>query len=341
MSEPTNNLFHCNSCEYKSTSKYDLVKHKRTRTADRPFECSQCPYSSATPSNLKRHMRIHTREKQFQCSECSYTCARSDTLYKHMRKHTGEKPYECDECQYTCAQKYSLHLHKQQKHTLEKLFKCSKCTYESTTRNDVIKHERIHAQEKPFKCSICGFRCSDHSNLKVHKRKHTGEKPYKCNICSYKCAHSSSLKRHVEIMHPDPADAVIGFLLLQKLIERNQNDTTSNEENLAFVSPSNIHQDTSQKCALSESTVTSESENPESQGAVSHPPEAQNIKGRSFGQLDQHRVYRVSDTKAGSCNARPYVCGVCRKSFRRENRLRVHIRIHTSEKPHECPACNK
>ena len=40
-------------------------------------------------------------------------------------------------------------------------------------------------------------------------------------------------------------------------------------------------------------------------------------------------------------NEKPYECDVCEKRFRRLDHLTKHMRIHTNEKPYECDVCDK
>ena len=38
------NLLKCSHCKYKTAKSYDLAKHLRTHTNEKPFECSKCDY---------------------------------------------------------------------------------------------------------------------------------------------------------------------------------------------------------------------------------------------------------------------------------------------------------
>ena len=40
-------------------------------------------------------------------------------------------------------------------------------------------------------------------------------------------------------------------------------------------------------------------------------------------------------------NEKPYECDVCDKAFRQSNALKIHKRTHSNEKPYECHVCEK
>ncbi|XP_047479447.1 uncharacterized protein LOC125032394 [Penaeus chinensis] len=185
--------FMCVLCCKKYTYRYELLKHARVHTKERPYSCDICSYAFAEKRTLMRHMLVHTKEKPFNCEICGKPFSRKSEIKLHMRVHTKEKPYTCEICGKMFTMKGNLGIH-MRIHTGEKPFSCERCNRAFCRKSDLIVHIRTHTKEKPYACEVCSKTFSEKGHLKSHMRVHTKERPYKCEVC-YK---AFSQKHHVE-----------------------------------------------------------------------------------------------------------------------------------------------
>ncbi|KAG0724168.1 Zinc finger and BTB domain-containing protein 8A [Chionoecetes opilio] len=51
-------VFKCPYCQHVTQKKFNLTKHIRTHTGERPYHCNYCMYSTGDPSNLKSHYKL-------------------------------------------------------------------------------------------------------------------------------------------------------------------------------------------------------------------------------------------------------------------------------------------
>lgn len=100
--------------------------------------------------------------------------------------------------------------------------------------------------------------------------------------------------------------------------------TTDQNGRLVTINP----QGTGSSVPTSVVTTTSSSHH-SSQGSSGHG--GGGTSGGSTRGLNQH----------GEPVPRPYQCGVCGKSFIRNEHLRRHVLTHSGEKPHACSTCGK
>lgn len=75
------------ACSRRFACSYQLERHIRNHTGDKPFQCMHCHRRFSRSDHLKTHVRTHTGERPFPCMEpnCGRRFTRSDELSRHMR----------------------------------------------------------------------------------------------------------------------------------------------------------------------------------------------------------------------------------------------------------------
>lgn len=235
----TDNSLNCPECDFTCRRKDMYVAHmKQHGKKSAVSKCDQCPYTTSNPYNLMKHKRTHTGEKPFKCSYCTYRSADSGNLNKHINSHHGinksktpivrkktfkpaTKPPVTTSSSSTSsnpapnkpplpppppAKPQSAAVSPKSPPaplaTGAMQFKCTECDYLCNNEEFLVAHLSIHRKHgDQYVCAICNYASRNQQNLAKHIRTHTGEKPYKCSFCSYSAADKGNLNKHVKTHH--------------------------------------------------------------------------------------------------------------------------------------------
>lgn len=206
--------FKCSKCDYKSATKFLLVRHSRKHTGEKPFTCPECDYKSAYESNMYAHIK----------NKHKWLTKNKGKKGRRKIKHTGEKTFACPECPYRCAYKNNLNSHIRGQHqwTIEhkskKEIKCKpsgkdyplrnkyfcidckiKCSSKDSFENHILSHEENLPTEN---VKTVEFYDNHNSKNDSQTEKYSMENidleddQFECSICDYTSSFEKDIQEH-------------------------------------------------------------------------------------------------------------------------------------------------
>ncbi|KAH8383566.1 hypothetical protein KR009_009317 [Drosophila setifemur] len=201
----------CEFCAKEFFKLYDIIRHRRSHTKEKPYPCRDCLKRFATQSKLNEHRkrlhRISQKRKiiraphdiplsrSYKCLYCSKMYVRKFNCRRHMLTHSRFLNKEnkelksrltiksCSSCGKTFKKSNDLSRHLLT-HSQTKSHTCNLCQKSFTLKSTLHRHMQIHLRQRPaVNCQVCGKSYSSRTALTLHLRLHTGERPFQCEIC--------------------------------------------------------------------------------------------------------------------------------------------------------------
>ncbi|XP_013405269.1 zinc finger protein 507 isoform X2 [Lingula anatina] len=180
---PKGGVFLCDSCDYATTIKSNIIMHMNTHSGARTHQCSHCSYSTTQLNLLEQHSKSHVsweppsqasqHQKQLpspststtvqpkssfpvifmKCSECGFTTDRKDILRDHMYQHVSldevEEAATQEEEEQAVAEKSERSQHQTSISTAAQppsvaIYKCTDCSFTSQDVDLFVSHMVSH-----------------------------------------------------------------------------------------------------------------------------------------------------------------------------------------------------
>ncbi|XP_026725209.1 gastrula zinc finger protein XlCGF58.1-like [Trichoplusia ni] len=212
----------------------------------------------------------------------------------------GTVYYSCVECSAGFEDKEELEMH-MVTHNGEYRFFCGICGIGLKRKEHLNRHTLEHQEVRPFVCPECGKRFKRKEHMKIHIRSiHNGEKNEACPMCDKMFHRKDHLRKHIQTH--------------TKLFIMDQNSDSASSQEYEDSTEDIIDEDIKPNILEGQCEVI-----------VEERDEKYNMR-ESFNEIQSIE--------------RPYVCPVCKKSYKRKDHLKIHSWTHT-KKDKVCSECGK
>lgn len=243
-------------------------------------------------------------------------------------------------------------------------FSCSGCGKLFQEKSRLQRHELVHTEDRPFMCPACEQRFKYKDSLRKHlvfcKKYNDGPRPYLCPDCGKGFHEPSHVTQHQKSTHNVCPVCKARFSAQTELklhlkshevggtLQPGENPLTCSDCGKTYRDKWHLEQhmashtgDTYSTCPVCDKGFRSRSYLPQHMELV-HPicPFCKTrFMDKAF--LKEHMKTHAEAEGLDSSEEGPFSCSECKRTFKNNSRMQRHMLVHTQERIHKCPACEK
>ncbi|XP_067999065.1 zinc finger protein 607-like [Melanerpes formicivorus] len=337
--------FSCKRCLFASSNPRIFINHMKGHKERPPYQCPQCDYSCVTLSYLLNHMYWHAGYKLYQCRFCTFFSLYFESMVRHSYIHTGAKPYSCEFCESAFTSITGLKRHRR--------LHASEETSQGQQVDFISGRKTVQRALKHYTCGKCNTVFYSREHLSCHKKFHDQFKAtangyvnqsneyHKSKICRV-----DSSQDHSSLSPPGKDnECFTGEVLASEIDYVKAGEVWDNKKNC---SEKKFHANSHRSKNL---PITGN----RSEGPVNSYKmdtlicrEEPLFNCRDFdSQVQDDNVYQrcmenLEDTQASNFSRfKTYKCQHCNYATVDYSNFKMHLKIHTNERPFVCEECNE
>ncbi|KAM6404936.1 uncharacterized protein J5M81_002349 [Pluvialis apricaria] len=333
--------FSCKICFFASSNPRIFIHHMKGHRERPPYQCPQCDYSCISLSHLLNHVYWHAGYKLYQCRFCTFFSLYFASMVRHSYTHAAAKPYSCEFCQLAFTSITALKRHRR--------LHAGKETCQGQQLDFVSGRKRTRRPLKNYTCDECNVVFYTRGHLSFHKKCHgqfkatangnmgQSDEYHKSKVCKV----DSDSQDHVSLSLSAKENDCLSRGMLASEVDFEgagylwDSKKMCSEKEL----PGNSHGSNSLPIIGSRPEVSLNSVCKEEPLFTSRAPHSQ---VQDDDDAYRRFVENLKDTWPSNLSTfKMYKCQRCNYATAVNRDFKLHLKIHTDERPFVCKECNK